>query len=92
MPALDPATALLIVRLIDLVAVGLELAAEDREAYAFLSGRLKDMIREGRGPTEEERAELEALSRDATRRIRDALRAKRGTLEELSGPEPTEQP
>lgn len=55
---MDPAVALLIIKLIDLVAAGVELAPEllaRKDAYI---AKIEAMIREGRGPTDEEMDEL----------------------------------
>ncbi len=73
---MDPATALLIVRLIDLVAAGVELASELTARKDEMIRRIETMIAEDRGPTDAEMDELIAESDAVTAEIRAALAAK----------------
>ena len=55
-----PSTALLVLRLVDLLAMGVQLAPEIRARFDDASARVKRMVEEGRDPTPEEWAEIDA--------------------------------
>ena len=74
---MDPALALLMLRLIDLVAAGLELAPELLARKAKYIARIETMIRENRGPNDLEMDELLAESDGITEALRQALAARR---------------
>ena len=69
---MDPAIVLLILRLIDLVAAGLELAPELFARKAKYVAQIEAMIREGRGPSDAEMDELLAESASITEAIKAA--------------------
>lgn len=73
---MNPATALLILRMVDLLAAGLQFTGESRARYDRLSAKVKTMIEEGRDPTEQEFDELFAESDALTERLRAARAAK----------------
>ena len=73
---MDPAIALLILKLIDLVAAGLELAPELLARKAKYVSQIETMIREGRGPTDAEMDELLKESEDITAAVKRALAAR----------------
>jgi hypothetical protein len=73
---MNPATVLLILKGLDMLAAGLEWAAEERAQWDAWSARLKELIESGESPTEEEYAALDAASDSITERIRAALEAK----------------
>ena len=70
-------TILLILKLVDIVAAGLQLYGEDKERYTRYAGLIKDMIRENREPTGEEFSEMMDEGRDLTQRLKDIAEAKR---------------
>lgn len=74
---MDPRTVLLFLKLIDLVAAGLELAPDlmaRKDAYVR---QIEGMVKEGRSPSNDEMAELIAESDDITDQIREALELKK---------------
>lgn len=74
---MDPQTALLFLRLLDLVAAAVELAPDllaRKEAYV---AQIEVMIREGRGPTDAEMDALLAEGDDITTAIRAERAARR---------------
>lgn len=74
---MDPAIALLILKVVDLIAAGLELAPELLARKEEYVRKIEAMIAEGRGPSVEEMDELMSEGDDITSRIRAALAAKR---------------
>lgn len=73
---MNPATALLILKVIDLLAAGTQLFGEDKERYDRLTGKIRVMVEENRGPTDEEFDELLDESDALTERLRAARDAK----------------
>lgn len=72
---MDPTVALLIIKVLDLIASGLELAPELAARKDRYLTMIRAMIEEDRGPTDAEWDELLAESdsiTDQIRRIRDA--------------------
>ena len=65
-------TLLLILRILDLLALGLKLAPELQARYNRLTGRLKLMVQEGRNPTEQEFAEILDETDDLSKRIQES--------------------
>jgi hypothetical protein len=74
---MDPAIALLMLRLIDLVAAGLELAPELIARKAEYVAKIEAMLAEDRGPNDEEMDELLAESAALTAAVAAALDARR---------------
>ncbi len=70
---MDPSLALLLLRLIDLVAAGLELAPELLARKAKYVVQIETMIREGRGPSDAEMDELLAESDSITEALKQAV-------------------
>ncbi len=66
---MNPQTALMILRMVDLLAAGLQLAPEIRARYAATSAKVKKMVTEGREPTPEEWAALDAETDDLLAQI-----------------------
>ena len=81
---MDPAIALLMLRLIDLVAAGLELAPELLARKARYVADIENMIREGRGPNDEEMDALLLESENITRAIQAAKTFRRTHRLELA--------
>lgn len=73
---MDPAIALLIVKLVDLIAAGLELAPELIARKNEMVRKIETMIAEGRGPSDAEMDELLAESDAVTAEIRKTLESK----------------
>lgn len=57
---MSAATLAAILKLVDLALLGVEIAADVRVSYERQRSKLEAMVREGRGPTAEELAELDA--------------------------------
>lgn len=53
-------TALMVIRLLDILALGMQHAPAIMSRYSALRDKVKSMVEEGRDPTPEERAELDA--------------------------------
>lgn len=58
---MNPQTALLILKILDLLSTAVLTARELREEYDALSGKLREMVESGRNPTDDE---FDQLSRD----------------------------
>lgn len=69
---MSPQTSLLILRLIDLIALGATLAPEITERYRDIAARVRVMVEEDRDPTQDEWDELEAETDDLFRQIQEA--------------------
>lgn len=80
-------TALLLVKVLEIVAAGVALAPTLRRRVDRYTGRVRLMIEEGRDPTPEEWRELLAESDDVSKRIRAAREAR-----ERAGEAPEEVP
>lgn len=57
---MTPSTTLLVLRMLDLVAAAAIMAPELRARYKSLQSKVETMVKEGRDPTQEEWAELDA--------------------------------
>ena len=73
---MNPETALLLLKVIDLVAAGLELLPELEARRSAQSEAIRKMIEEARGPSPEEFAALFATSEELTARIREEAERK----------------
>ena len=62
----------LILRLLDLIALGASLAPEIMARYRDVSAKVRAMVEEDRDPTPEEWGELDAETEDLYRRIQNA--------------------
>lgn len=62
----------MILRLIDLIALGATLAPGIMARYRDISARIRVMVEEGRDPTPDEWADLDAETDDLFRQIQDA--------------------
>lgn len=69
---MNPRTAQLILRLLDMIALGASLAPEIMARYRDTSAKVRTMVEEGRDPSPEEWAELDAETEDLFRQIQDA--------------------
>lgn len=74
---MNPATALLILRVLDMLVAGLELAPALKRRASGATARIKVMIEEDRDPTPEEWDELLVETDNLTDSIRAAVEAKR---------------
>lgn len=70
-------TALLIVRVLDILIAGLDLVPALRERASASTARIRRMIEEDRAPTDAEWAELLAETDELTAAVRLAVEAKR---------------
>jgi hypothetical protein len=61
---MSPSSALLIIRLIDLLALGMTVAPEIMARYSALRDKVRQMVEEGRDPTPEEWAAMDAETSD----------------------------
>jgi len=62
-------TMLLVLRMIDLLALGVGLAPEIRTRFDETNGRIRALVAEGRDPTPEEWSALDAETEDLFRRL-----------------------
>lgn len=69
---MTPATALLVIRVLDLLAFALLKGPEVKARYDRAVAKIRELIEEGREPTPEEFAEVVAESDAATERLRAA--------------------
>ncbi len=69
---MNPRTAQLILRLLDMIALGASLAPEIMARYRDTSAKVRTMVEEGRDPSPEEWAELDAETEDLFRKIQNA--------------------
>ncbi len=69
---MSPKTSLLILRLLDLIALGASLAPEIMARYRDISAKVRTMVEEDRDPTPEEWGELDAETEDLFRRIQES--------------------
>jgi hypothetical protein len=69
---MNPRTAQLILRLLDMIALGASLAPEIMARYRDTSAKVRTMVEEGRDPTQDEWGELDAETEDLFRKIQDA--------------------
>ncbi len=69
---MNPRTAQLILRLLDMIALGASLAPEIMARYRDTSAKVRTMVEEGRDPTPDEWADLDAETDDLFRQIQDA--------------------
>lgn len=67
-------TAMMLLRLIDLVALGATMAPTLRASYDDLSTRLKSMVADGRDPTPEEWSTIDAETDRLMREIETTTR------------------
>lgn len=77
---MSPEVALLILRILNMLAAGLRLSHELREEYEGYTAKVRTMIEEGRGPTVAELDELLAKSDTLTERIRAAKEQKEAPI------------
>ena len=78
---MDPAVALLLVRVIDMIAGAIELVPEISERKAKYLGMIRQMVEEDRGPNDAEYSELFRDSDEVTAQIRRIVKAKRAAAE-----------
>ena len=60
MSNMSPTTAALILKLIDLLALGVAMAPQIRAKYIETKAKIDQMVAEGRDPTPDEHAEVDA--------------------------------
>jgi len=68
----NAAVMLLVLKLIDIVALGLRIGPAAKERYDALKAEIETMVREGRDPTEEEYATMMAETESLHKAIQDA--------------------
>lgn len=76
---MDPMVALLLVRVIDLIASGIELLPEANARKDKYLGMIRTMVEEDRSPTDAEWADLLGDTDDVTNEIRRIVAAKGGS-------------
>ena len=69
---MSPASLALLLRGLDLLVLGIEMAPAIREAFTDVTAAVKKMAEEGRDPTPEEWARLDTLRDTIHRQIQEA--------------------